>query len=130
MIFVDTGFLLAFAQPADGLHERAKAWASAITEPLLVTEYVLWETVNGLSKPPMTMKFSWTAFNVLMSFWKVSKSMASVKSWISAIASTMSCTRSSHALGDMDRLRQDLRSDARLQTVGRSQVDGTTKQVL
>ena len=51
MILVDTGFLLALAQPSDSLHERARAWADAISEPLLVTEYVLWETVNGLSKP-------------------------------------------------------------------------------
>ncbi|MDA1054846.1 MAG: PIN domain-containing protein [Planctomycetota bacterium] len=51
MIFVDTGFLLALAQPTDALHNRAKAWSAAINEPLLVTEYVVWETVNGLSRP-------------------------------------------------------------------------------
>lgn len=51
MIFVDTGFLLALAQPADNLHARSKGWARVITEPLLVTEYVVWEAVNGLSKP-------------------------------------------------------------------------------
>jgi predicted nucleic acid-binding protein len=51
MIFVDTGFFLALAQPRDALHARAKAWAGAVTEPLLVTEYVLWETVNALSQP-------------------------------------------------------------------------------
>ncbi|HJT77948.1 MAG TPA: PIN domain-containing protein [Gemmataceae bacterium] len=50
MIFVDTGFFLAVSQPRDALHARATAWAQAVTEPLLVTEYVLWETVNGLSK--------------------------------------------------------------------------------
>ena len=51
MIFTDTVFFLALAQPRDVLHARAKAWAQAITEPLLVTEYILWETVNALSKP-------------------------------------------------------------------------------
>ena len=51
MIFVDTGFLLALAQPTDALHHRAKSWAAAINEPLLVTDYIVWETVNGLSRP-------------------------------------------------------------------------------
>jgi len=51
MIGVDTGFFLALCQPRDALHTRAKAWAVAISEPLLVTEYVLWETVNALSQP-------------------------------------------------------------------------------
>jgi predicted nucleic acid-binding protein len=50
MILVDTGFFLALSQPRDALHPRAVAWANAVTEPLLVTEYVLWETVNGPSK--------------------------------------------------------------------------------
>jgi predicted nucleic acid-binding protein len=51
MIGVDTGFFLALCQPRDGLHTRAHAWAKALAEPLLVTEYVLWETVNALSQP-------------------------------------------------------------------------------
>ncbi len=51
MIGVDTGFFLALCQPRDALHPRAQAWAAAIAEPLLVTEYVLWETVNALSQP-------------------------------------------------------------------------------
>lgn len=51
MIFVDTGYLLALAEPRDVLHARARAWAAAIHEPLVVTEHVLWETVNALSKP-------------------------------------------------------------------------------
>jgi len=50
MILVDTGFLLALAQPTDALHPRAIGWAEHVHEPLLVTEYVLWETVNHLSK--------------------------------------------------------------------------------
>lgn len=41
MISVDTGYFLALSQPRDGLRARAIAWARALTEPLLVTEYVL-----------------------------------------------------------------------------------------
>ena len=51
MIFVDTCFLLAVLNPRDALHSRAQAWAETITEPLLITEYVVWELVNGLSMP-------------------------------------------------------------------------------
>ena len=51
MIFVDTGFLLALAQARDALHQRAGAWAGCCTEPLLVTEFVLLETVNSMSAP-------------------------------------------------------------------------------
>ena len=51
MILVDTGFFLAIVQPRDTLHERARRWAAAVAEPLLVTDYVLWETVNALSSP-------------------------------------------------------------------------------
>lgn len=51
MIFVDTSFLLAVLNPRDTLHLRAQAWAEVITEPLLVTEYVIWESVNALSTP-------------------------------------------------------------------------------
>lgn len=51
MMFVDTAYLLALSQPADAIHRRARAWADAIAERLLTTEYVLWETVNALSKP-------------------------------------------------------------------------------
>jgi uncharacterized protein len=50
MILVDTGFLLALAQPADALHARAVYWAQHLSESLLVTEYVLWEMVNSVSK--------------------------------------------------------------------------------
>lgn len=50
MILVDSGFLLGFAHPTDALHRRAVAWAQRISEPMLVTEYVLCETVNNLSK--------------------------------------------------------------------------------
>lgn len=51
MILVDTGFFLALAQPRDALHLRALAWAREIRDQLLVTDYVLWETVNALSEP-------------------------------------------------------------------------------
>ena len=51
MIFVDTSFLLAVLNPRDSLHSRAQAWAEMITELLLITEYVIWELVNGLSMP-------------------------------------------------------------------------------
>lgn len=51
MIFVDTGYLLAVLHPADELFARAQSWARAITEPLVTTEYVLWELVNALSDP-------------------------------------------------------------------------------
>jgi len=52
MIFVDSGFLLALAQPTDALHNSAVVWANSLSEPLLVTEYVIWEVFNFLSKPP------------------------------------------------------------------------------
>jgi predicted nucleic acid-binding protein len=52
MILVDSGFLLAFAQPTDALHGRAVAWAQSLSEPMLATEYVLCETVNSLSRRP------------------------------------------------------------------------------
>jgi len=51
MILVDTGYFIAVLTPRDALHQRACAWAQAIDEPLLVTEYVLWECVNHLSLP-------------------------------------------------------------------------------
>ena len=51
MILVDTGFFLALAQPTDDLHARALAWAEHLSEDLLVTEYVLWEVINNLSRP-------------------------------------------------------------------------------
>ena len=46
MILADTGYLIALAKPIDSLHSRAVAWSQRIHEPLLVSEYVLWETVN------------------------------------------------------------------------------------
>ncbi len=51
MIPIDAGYFLALVQPNDSLHARAQSWSKQIREPMLVTEYVLWETVNALSKP-------------------------------------------------------------------------------
>jgi predicted nucleic acid-binding protein len=51
MIFLDTSYLLALVQPRDSLHTRAQAWAKALKEPLVVTEYILWELLNALSAP-------------------------------------------------------------------------------
>jgi predicted nucleic acid-binding protein len=51
MIFVDTGYLLAVLNPRDELFARAQRWATAVQEPLVTTEYVLWELVNSLSAP-------------------------------------------------------------------------------
>lgn len=51
MILADSGYLIALFNPADHLHARALAWARHGAEPLLVTEYVVWECVNFLSRP-------------------------------------------------------------------------------
>jgi uncharacterized protein len=51
VIFVDTGYFLALAMRGDALHRRAVTWANAVSEPFLVTEYVVWETMNALSTP-------------------------------------------------------------------------------
>lgn len=51
MIFVDTGYLLALLNQNDELNVRAIRWAKVITQPLVTTEYVLWEVVNSLSQP-------------------------------------------------------------------------------
>ena len=56
MIFVDTGYLIALLNPRDQLFQRAKAWAHALAEPLVVTEYVIWELVNGFSMPADRLK--------------------------------------------------------------------------
>jgi len=49
MIFVDTGYFIALAAKRDQLHGRAVAWSQSLREDLLVTEYVLVETINQLS---------------------------------------------------------------------------------
>ena len=57
MILIDTGFFLALLRPRDALYARAQAWAQAVREPLVVTEYVLLETANPLSASPDRPKF-------------------------------------------------------------------------
>ena len=50
-MLVDTGFLLAVVQRRDSLHGRALAWLAGLGgEELVVTEYILVEAVNALSK--------------------------------------------------------------------------------
>ena len=51
MIFLDTGYFVAVLNPRDELHSRALAWSETIDEPLVVTEYVIWETINTFSLP-------------------------------------------------------------------------------
>ena len=48
MIFVDSGFLVAIFNPADGLHPMAVAWSERISTRLLLTDYILVETMNGV----------------------------------------------------------------------------------
>lgn len=48
MIFVDSGYFIALASEADELHARALQWA-AVSERMVVSEYIMWETVNHLS---------------------------------------------------------------------------------
>jgi len=67
MIFVDTGFLLATLNPRDGLHATARAWAARIRGPLLVTEHVLWETLNFVSASPSRSKGEFLVRDVLAS---------------------------------------------------------------
>jgi hypothetical protein len=50
MICVDNGYLIALAIPRDSLHERALLWSEHVGEPLVLTEYVLWETMNVLDQ--------------------------------------------------------------------------------
>jgi len=50
MTLVDASFLVAFANPADVLHQRARAWSDALDDRLLTTDFVLCEFVNLLSK--------------------------------------------------------------------------------
>jgi predicted nucleic acid-binding protein len=49
MIFIDTGFFIALIEHRDRLHDRARAWMRAIREPAMVSEQVLWETLNYFS---------------------------------------------------------------------------------
>lgn len=49
MIFADTGFLLATLDPRDGLHAAARSWAAKVRGRVVVTEHLLWETLNFVS---------------------------------------------------------------------------------
>jgi predicted nucleic acid-binding protein len=49
VILVDTGYFIALLEPSDELHSRARVWAGAVRERLLVSEFVLVEAVNWLS---------------------------------------------------------------------------------
>lgn len=51
MILADSGNFVALARPRDSLHEVAILWTQVIREPIVVTEYVLVETMNHLSAP-------------------------------------------------------------------------------
>lgn len=75
MIFVDAGYLVALVQPGDQLHSRAAAWALALSGPFLTIEHVVWETVNGLSKPINRPKVHAMLDNVRRSSnWEITKS--------------------------------------------------------
>ena len=51
MILADSGYFVALLDPTDGLHGRAIRWSRQLSEPLLVTEYVLVETFSFFSAP-------------------------------------------------------------------------------
>jgi predicted nucleic acid-binding protein len=42
---------VALLSPGDELYSRAQRWAAVVREPLVTTEYVLWELLNSLSDP-------------------------------------------------------------------------------
>lgn len=49
-IFIDTGYVLALVNSADRYHERARATAKAVDGPFAITEAVLVEIGNALSR--------------------------------------------------------------------------------
>jgi predicted nucleic acid-binding protein len=51
MILIDTAYLIAMLRPTDELHRRALAWSQTIRDRFVVTEHILWETINELSAP-------------------------------------------------------------------------------
>jgi predicted nucleic acid-binding protein len=51
MTLIDTGYLIALLNRRDQFHPRALAWSATIAERLVVTEYLIVETVNSFSKP-------------------------------------------------------------------------------
>jgi predicted nucleic acid-binding protein len=56
MIFADTGFFIALASPGDHLHDRPVAWALQLAEKVVVTEYVLFEAMNAMSRQALRPK--------------------------------------------------------------------------
>lgn len=51
MILADSNFFIALPRPHDRLNVRALKWSGTIREPIVTTEYILWECVNFLSRP-------------------------------------------------------------------------------
>jgi hypothetical protein len=51
MTFTDAGYVIALVNPRDQPHPRAAAWEAYLSDQLVVTEYVLVEVFNFLSKP-------------------------------------------------------------------------------
>jgi predicted nucleic acid-binding protein len=49
-IFIDTGYVLALVNTADEYHQRAVAASQSVQPPFLMTEAVLTEIGNGLSR--------------------------------------------------------------------------------
>ena len=52
MILIDTAYLIALAEPRDALHGLAGRWTRRLSDSLLLSEYVVLETMNALSAPP------------------------------------------------------------------------------
>jgi uncharacterized protein len=46
MILLDTGYFIAMLAPKDQLHTRAVVWSRRLNETTLVSEYVIWETLD------------------------------------------------------------------------------------
>lgn len=51
MILADCGYFVALLDPDDGLHSRAIRWSRRLSEPVLVSEYVLVEAFSFFSAP-------------------------------------------------------------------------------
>lgn len=81
MILLDTGYLVAVLRPRDELHARAAAWSRFLREPFLITEYVLWETINHFSEP-ITGFLTKLAEIPLMKLW-LRRALCTRPGWIS-----------------------------------------------
>ena len=51
MTFLDTGYFIALLNPRDELHATAVLWSERLSDSFVVTEHVLWETINFFSQP-------------------------------------------------------------------------------